>query len=140
MNRTLRNDAETIIRTAIEAVKPDAAVRRAMEKLTFPGRVFLVAAGKAAWQMAKAAYDCLGDRIEGGVVVTKYHHVKGPIANFTCYEAGHPVPDENMFPSYLPSRRLPEQKLRGFSRKIKRSTCFLIRPVCINPKTSSVLI
>ena len=40
---------------------------------------------------------CLGDRIEGGVVVTKYDHVKGPIGNFICCEAGHPVPDENSF-------------------------------------------
>ena len=36
-------------------------------------------------------------RIENGVVVTKYGHVMGPIANFTCFEAGHPVPDENSF-------------------------------------------
>lgn len=47
--------------------------------------------------MAKAAYDCLGDRIENGVVVTKYDHVKGTIGNFDCREAGHPVPDENSF-------------------------------------------
>ena len=54
-------------------------------------------AGKAGWQMAKAAHDCLGDRIDAGVVVTKYDHVMGPIANYDCYEAGHPVPDENSF-------------------------------------------
>ena len=54
MNHALRSDAETIIRSAIDAVKPDAAVRRALERLVFPGRVFLVAAGKAAWQMAAA--------------------------------------------------------------------------------------
>ena len=28
-------------------------------------------------------------------MVTKYDHVMGPIANFDCFEAGHPVPDEN---------------------------------------------
>ena len=48
MNKTLRADAERIIRSAIEAVKPDAAVQRALANITFPGRVFLVAAGKAA--------------------------------------------------------------------------------------------
>ena len=47
--------------------------------------------------MAKAAYDFWGDRIEAGVVVTKYDHVMGPIGNFQCCEAGHPVPDENSF-------------------------------------------
>ena len=97
MNRQLRDHADRIVREAIAAVQPDTAVQRALGGREFPGRVLLVAAGKAAWQMAKAASDCLGDRIENGVVVTKYGHVMGPIANFACYEAGHPVPDENSF-------------------------------------------
>ncbi len=97
MNRQLRDHADQIVREAIAAVQPDAAVQRALEGREFPGRVLLVAAGKAAWQMAKAASDCLGSRIENGVVVTKYNHVMGPIANFACFEAGHPVPDENSF-------------------------------------------
>ena len=97
MNQQLRSHADRIVREAIAAVQPDAAVQRALSGIEFPGRVLLVAAGKAAWQMAKAASDCLGDRIENGVVVTKYGHVMVPIANFTCFEAGHPVPDENSF-------------------------------------------
>ncbi len=97
MNHDLRRDADAIIREAITAVLPDAAVRRALEARDFPGRVLLVAAGKAAWQMAKTAADCLGDRIDSGVVVTKYDHVKGDIPRCTCVEAGHPVPDENSF-------------------------------------------
>lgn len=97
MNQKLRMHANEIISRSIRAVQPDEAVSRALSGKEFPGRVLLVAAGKAAWQMAKAANDCLGDRIEGGVVVTKYDHVKAPIANFTCCEAGHPVPDENSF-------------------------------------------
>jgi len=97
MDQILRNHANTIIKASIQAVLPDEAVRRALEGRKFPGRVLLVAAGKAAWQMAKAASDCLGSQIEAGVVVTKYDHVMGPIANFTCCEAGHPIPDENSF-------------------------------------------
>jgi len=97
MNQQLRAHANQIIQEAIAAVQPDAAVERALRGMDFPGRVLLVAAGKAAWQMAKAASDCLGSRIEKGVVVTKYDHVMGPIANFDCFEAGHPVPDENSF-------------------------------------------
>ena len=97
MNTLLRNHADTIVKSAISAVLPDAAVQRALEGKTFPGRVILVAAGKAGWQMAKAAYDCLGKRIDAGVVVTKYDHVMGEIGNFNCFEAGHPVPDENSF-------------------------------------------
>ena len=97
MNKLLRAHADAIVSASIQAVKPDEAVVRALKNKTFPGRVMLVAAGKAAWQMAKAVCDCLGERIEKGVVVTKYNHVMGPIENCICYEAGHPIPDENSF-------------------------------------------
>ena len=97
MDKLLRSHADAIVSDAIAAVKPDAAVRRALEGKNFPGRVVLVAAGKAGWQMAKAAWDCLGSRIDRGIVVTKYDHVMGPIGNFTLCEAGHPIPDENSF-------------------------------------------
>ena len=97
MDKLLRTHADAIVAASIKAVQPDEAVSRALSGMDFPGRVLLVAAGKAAWQMAKAAHDCLGDRIDSGVVVTKYDHVMGPIANFVCCEAGHPVPDENSF-------------------------------------------
>ena len=94
LGKRLRADAEAILRASIGAVKPDSAVRRALEGARFPGRVFLVAAGKAAWQMASVARETL-PALAGGVVVTKYGHVKGEIADVACYEGGHPVPDEN---------------------------------------------
>ena len=97
MDMTMRKRADQIVAASIRAVQPDDAVARALKGVTFPGRVLLVAAGKAAWQMAKAARDCLGDRIDGGVVVTKYGHVMGPLGDFDCREAGHPVPDDNSF-------------------------------------------
>ena len=90
----LRADGETILRKAIRAVLPDGAVRRALAGVQFPGRVFLVAAGKAAWQMASVAREVL-PTLAGGVVVTKYGHAKGPIDGVACYEGAHPVPDEN---------------------------------------------
>ena len=97
MNTTLRRDADEIIRSGIQAVLPDKAVCRALEDFQpGGGRVLLVAAGKAAWQMAHAAVQALG-RVDGGVVVTKYGHVKGRIPGVNCYEAGHPVPDANGF-------------------------------------------
>lgn len=95
---SLREDANKIIAAALDAAMPDTAVRAALEKADFSsGRLILVAAGKAAWQMAKAAYAQLGSRIDGGVVITKYDHSKGPIGNLAIYEAGHPVPDGNSF-------------------------------------------
>ena len=98
MLETLRKDADIIIKNAIESSLPDNAVKKALEK--FPevkGKIVLVSVGKAGWQMASAAYKELGDRIDGGVVVTKYDHSKGPIGNLQIVEAGHPVPDENSY-------------------------------------------
>ena len=97
MDKLLRSHADQIIAQAIRAVQPDAAVHRALDGMSFTGKVVLVAAGKAAWQMAKAAYERLGSHIDSGVVITKYGHVAGSIGNFLCLEAGHPVPDENTF-------------------------------------------
>lgn len=97
MDTEMRKQADRIVEAAIRAVQPDDAVARALQGAVFPGRMILVAAGKAAWQMAKAAKDCLGDRIDKGIVITKYGHVKGPLGNLDCREAGHPVPDENSF-------------------------------------------
>lgn len=94
---TLREDAKYIYTRAIEAVLPDEAVRRALAGQSFPGRVILVAAGKAAWRMASAAKAALGESVESGIVITKYGHVKEPIPGIVCREAGHPVPDENSF-------------------------------------------
>lgn len=97
MNMLLRSHAEEIIEKSIRAVMPDTAVKRALSGRVFSGRVVLVSAGKAAWQMAKAAWDEVGDAIDAGVVVTKYGHSMGAIGPFQIFEAGHPVPDENSF-------------------------------------------
>ena len=99
MNTTLRQDADTIIASSLKAVLPDAAVRRALGSEAFhpqDGRILLVAVGKAAWQMAHTAVAALG-RVDEGIVITKYGHARGTIPGVTCYEAGHPVPDENSF-------------------------------------------
>lgn len=94
----LREQADKIISSALKAARPDTAVKKALKEIAFPkGRLILIAVGKAAWQMAKAAQEQLEGRICRGVVVTKYDHGRGPIANFEIYEAGHPVPDQNSF-------------------------------------------
>ena len=92
------NDANVIMKAALNAALPDTAVEKALAQLPdYSGRLVLVAAGKAAWQMAAAAHRNLGDRICGGVVITKYDHAMGPIGNLRIFEAGHPVPDENSY-------------------------------------------
>ena len=90
MNKELRAVADNIIDAAIKAVLPDEAVKKTLKDRKFDGKVILVAVGKAA-------SDCLGDRINEGIVITKYGHVKEPIERIECFEAGHPVPDENSF-------------------------------------------
>lgn len=95
---TLRDDADRIIKDALYAALPDTAVKKALGEIRFSaGKVVLVALGKAAWQMAKAAYDQAKDRIDCGVVITKYDHSKGEIGNLEIFEAGHPVSDENSY-------------------------------------------
>ncbi len=97
MNTQLRKHVNEIVEKAIAAVRPDEAVARALEGKKFDGRVFIVSVGKAGWQMAKAAGEVLKDKITSGVVCTKYDHVMGDLPNITCFEGGHPVPDENSF-------------------------------------------
>ena len=93
----LRTIANKIIDDAIRSALPDEAVKRALQGRDLPEKITLVAIGKAAWQMAKAACDQLGSKIEKGIVITKYGHAKHPIDRITLYEAGHPVPDENSY-------------------------------------------
>ena len=108
MDHALRHDADRIISASLKAVLPDEAVRRALADFqSGKGKTLLVAAGKAAWRMAKAAVDALG-RVDGGVVVTKYGHVKGGIPGVACYEAGHPVPDANSFSATAKALELVE--------------------------------
>ena len=91
------------MRQAIDAVLPEAAVREALGRGELAarlreagrGRVILAAIGKAAWRMAKAASEALGDRLAGGVLITKYGHSLGEMRGIEAFEAGHPVPDEN---------------------------------------------
>lgn len=92
------NDAKKIITAALTDAMPGAAVVNALQNINFgTGKLVVVAAGKAAWEMAKSAHDVLGRRIDRGIVITKYDHAKGPIANMVICEAGHPVPDENSY-------------------------------------------
>lgn len=93
---TMRDKAEYIMHESIQRVMPGPAVATALQDCKFTeGRLYLVAVGKAAWEMANSAVQCLTQKVCAGIVLTKYGHVQGPIKDVACYEAGHPVPDEN---------------------------------------------
>lgn len=91
---TVREDALIIIEESIKAVLPEAAVIKALEKKKFSGNVVVIAIGKAAFNMASATKNYLGNIVSKGIVITKYEHSKGPIEDFEIIEAGHPIPDE----------------------------------------------
>lgn len=93
---SLRTDAKYIYENAIRESMPDSAVKTALEKFSIPvGKLILVSIGKAGWQMAKSAYEILGEKIDSGIVITKYEHSRGEIGSLEIYEAAHPVPDES---------------------------------------------
>lgn len=84
-----------IIDGSIRECLPDEAVKRSVR--TIPkarGKRALIAVGKAAWRMAKAAIEA-GVTCDEGAVITKYGHVGGELPGIRCFEAGHPVPDGN---------------------------------------------
>ncbi|MDI7246441.1 MAG: glycerate kinase [Bacillota bacterium] len=101
----LRRDALGILRQALVAVDPYAAMkahlRREGDILTVGGRsydlgriqrIFVVGAGKASARMALAVEDILGNRVTAGLVNVKYGHAE-TLKKVRIKEAGHPVPD-----------------------------------------------
>lgn len=103
----LRRDALEIYAAAVEAVKPapllhdavtvdGAAVRLGKFKLPLAGlsSIYLLAAGKAAVGMARAALDALDSLVRAGIV-TAPELPGSPLPEpLQVYTAGHPVPDE----------------------------------------------
>lgn len=103
----LRSDVSRIWELALRAVDPAAAVRRCLKRtrnelaagghrfnLDRVKRVWILGAGKAAAPMAQAAENILGDRLQGGVIVTRYGYGL-PLRRVQVIEAGHPFPDAN---------------------------------------------
>ncbi len=56
------------------------------------GRILVLGIGKASARMARAVEEVLGDRVSGGLVVTKTGHGER-LARIEVVEAGHPTPD-----------------------------------------------
>jgi hydroxypyruvate reductase len=118
----VENDLREILSSGLAAADPAEAVRRSLHvdggSLTAGGRsfeagnVFVVAAGKAAGAMARAADELLGGRISGGLVVTKYDHDPGP-ESFETVFASHPEPDERGVEAARRVRELAESLGEG---------------------------
>jgi hydroxypyruvate reductase len=93
----LRRAAAAILKAGLQAAAPEPLVRRelrnAREHLRVRGRLVLVAAGKAATSMARAAQDALGDRIHEAIVVDAEASARPTLQGARVFAAGHPLPD-----------------------------------------------
>ena len=102
-----RDDAVAIFKKGIEAVAPDAAVRRFCQRkgnvlkigkqsfhLEKYDKIFVVGAGKATAPMASALEELLGDNLSDGFITVKYGHT-AKLSKIQTVEASHPVPDQN---------------------------------------------
>lgn len=108
MVNTRKKDILSIIESAVSAVDTQKAIKEIMhlhrstltiEKnkydLDLYKNIYVIGGGKASCPMASAIEDVLGDRLSGGVVVTKYGHKQKNLSKIEIIEAGHPIPDEN---------------------------------------------
>lgn len=97
MDIELRNDADRIIKSSIDSVLPNEAVRASLQHFKrSSGKLVMIAVGKAAWTMASAALATIGN-VDEGVLITKDDHALGALNRIVCYEAGHPIPDQRSF-------------------------------------------
>ncbi len=81
---------------AIRKSLPGAAVRKFLLEHKPSGRILLLSVGKAAEEMAQAAYEVLQSQIFEGIILTKYGHSSGKkFPPLEILEAGHPIPDAN---------------------------------------------
>ena len=118
----MENELREILDAGLAAADPKDAVMRSVrlegdavlaEDARFePGRVFVVAAGKAAGAMARAAEELFDGRIEAGIVVTKEGHDAGP-ESFEAVFASHPEPDERGVEASRKVREMAESLEEG---------------------------
>lgn len=71
-------------------------------------RIFVIGAGKATANMAKAIEEVLGDRIYKGLIAVKYKHT-AQLRWITTIESGHPIPDANGIRAAQEISRLAEE-------------------------------
>jgi glycerate 2-kinase len=104
---TARTTISRWFEMALETVEPQRAVTSSLAlhddtlevdgraiRLSQDGRIIVLAVGKAAGGMARGALDAIGDRIDRGIILTKYGHISEPVEGFESFEANHPTPDQ----------------------------------------------
>lgn len=112
LSRSLKKDSFYLFMEGIKSVKPDklieshfvikkdklivSDVNAATEKFHLDEfeRIFIVGAGKASSAMASEVEKILGDKIDSGLIVTKYGFGK-ELKIIEQIEAGHPLPNDS---------------------------------------------
>src|SRR5829696_7637621 len=99
----MEEDLRRILSVSLAAADPGGAVLRSVrlegnavaagDKRFEAERIFVLAAGKAAGAMARAAEELFGERLEGGLIVTKHGNDASSEKLETIF-AAHPEPDE----------------------------------------------
>jgi len=126
----LRDIAKSIFKRGVEAVDPTKRLKNLLKiegnhlfikaerdferdfDLSLFRRIFIIGSGKASASMAKAIEDILGERITGGIVLTKYGHTL-PLKKAELIEAGHPIPDKNGFEGSKKVKKLLSESDEG---------------------------
>ncbi len=101
MIEAFRQRAEEIFLAGVAAADPVASTASALGALDLRvaagGRTAVLAVGKAAFGMAEAAVQALGDRVRpSDVLLVTHDEAVGP-AGFGALRSGHPLPDERGF-------------------------------------------
>ncbi|CAA9424710.1 MAG: D-glycerate 2-kinase [uncultured Rubrobacteraceae bacterium] len=99
----MKENLREILDAALAAAEPGRTVRRFLsmedgrvkvgDEIFEPRRVFVLAVGKAAGPMSRAAGEILGEVLSGGLCVIKAEHEEPP-EPFETVTASHPEPDE----------------------------------------------
>src|SRR3970282_768679 len=88
-----RENLLRIFQSALAAVNGRACVRERLKERPLPGKVYMVAVGKAACAMAQGAQDGMGDNIVDALIMNKKGHAES--LPWPVLEAGHPLVDES---------------------------------------------
>lgn len=125
---------EQILQAALAAADPAGAVRRHLAHKgkeivaghyryrLGQGRIYVIAAGKAALSMGKSALEVIGGEVDGGVFIAKQSRPGVPRhytakaaggAPISFYEAAHPVSDESSVEATKAVIRLLHETERG---------------------------
>lgn len=88
-----RKNLLKIFQSALAAVNGRACVRERLKERPLPGKVYMIAVGKAACAMAQGAQDVMGGNIADALIITKKGHAEA--LPWPVLEAGHPLVDES---------------------------------------------